>query len=167
MKEPLIVFDGRALQGRRGCRVDALVSSADVAPTILSLAGLAVPESMKGRDLSKLLDGSQDMSDWRDAVLMENFFLQEIHSAGVKKHPDIPGLNDEIIAGNRSYRSRGVRTDRYTYFKYFEHDPVIEELYDLQSDPHEQNNLVSNPEYAQLLNKLRERTEELYEKATE
>ncbi|MDP4694480.1 MAG: hypothetical protein NWS00_08010, partial [Opitutales bacterium] len=83
--------------------------SVDVAPTILSLAGLEVPERMKGVDLSGLLAGTQDMSEWRDSVLMENFFIQEIHSAGIKKHPDIPALNQEIIAGNRSYRTQGVR----------------------------------------------------------
>ena len=167
MKAPLIVFDGRAPKEQRRRRVNAIVSSADVAPTILSLAGVEVPESMKGLDLSKLLDGSQDMSKWRDAVLLENFFLQEIHSAGVKKHPDIPGLNNEIIAGNRSYRSRGVRTDRYKYFKYFEHDPVIEELYDLKADPLEQNNLASDAQYAEVLSRLRDKTRELYAHATE
>ncbi len=168
MKEPLIVFDGRAsANSRRGNRVDAMVSSADIAPTILSLSGLEPPESMKGVDLCKLLDGTQDMTQWRDTVLLENFFLQEIHSAGVKKHKDIPGLNEDIVANNRSYRSRGVRTERYKYFKYFEHDPVIEELYDLKTDPHEQNNLISNPEYAGVLGELREKTEELLARATE
>ncbi|EMI18768.1 mucin-desulfating sulfatase (N-acetylglucosamine-6-sulfatase) [Rhodopirellula maiorica SM1] len=166
MKEPLIVFDGRAPQSQRGRRVDAMVSSVDVAPTILSLAGVEAPEIMKGRDLSGLLSGTQDMSQWRDAVLIENFFLQEIFSSARNKHADIAKINDEIIAGNRSYRTRGVRTDRYKYFSYYEHTPVIEELYDLDADPHEQNNLVSNPEYAELLSKLRKKTEELLAEAT-
>ncbi|MGJ8654344.1 MAG: sulfatase family protein [Opitutaceae bacterium] len=166
MKEPLIVFDGRAPESQRGKRVDAMVSSADVAPTILSLAGLDVPERMKGLDLSGLLNGTQDMSEWRESVLMENYFLQEIHAAGQKKHPDIPALNDEIIAGNRSYRTQGVRTDRFKYFKYHEHDPVIEELYDLEADPYEQNNLVSNPEYAEVLSRLQNETEALLSQAT-
>ncbi len=161
MKEPLIVFDGRAPGSRHGRRVDAMVSSADVAPTILSLAGVEVPPIMKGKNLSGLLDGTQDMSQWRDTVLMENLFIQELHSAATKKNPDIPGLNDELIAGNRSYRTRGVRTDRYKYFKYYEHDPVIEELYDMKADPSEQYNLISNPEHAEILAKLREQTEDL------
>jgi arylsulfatase A-like enzyme len=166
VKEPLIVFDGRAPQSQHGRRVDAMVSSADVAPTILSLAGVEVPAVMKGMNFSHLLDGTQDMSEWRDTVLMENFFIQELHSAAVKKNPDIPGLNDELIADNRSYRTRGVRTERYKYFKYYEHDPAIEELYDLQADPHEMNNLISNPEYESVLNNLREQTEILHAQAT-
>ena len=166
VKEPLIIFDGRsAAKSQQGRRVDAMVSSVDVAPTILSLAGLEVPEIMKGLDLSRILNGTQDMSQWRDAVLMENLFLQELHKATTKKIPDIPALNDEIMAENRSYRTRGVRTERFKYFKYYEHDPVIEELYDLDTDPSEMNNLISNPEYAEVLSDLRKQTEELYTQA--
>jgi arylsulfatase A-like enzyme len=167
VKEPLIIYDPRAPESKRGRRVDAMVSSVDIAPTILALAGIEAPEIMKGCDLSGLLNGTQDMTKWRDTVLIENFFLQEMHAANVKKHPDIPGLNAEIVAGNRSYRSQGVRTDRYKYFKYHEHDPVIEELYDLKTDPREQNNLVSNPEYATVLADMRNRTEKLIRSATE
>lgn len=167
IKEPLIVFDGRAPKSQQGRRENAMVSSADVAPTIVSLAGLEVPEIMKGRDLSGLLNGTQDMSQWRETVLMENFFIQELHTAIIQKNPDIPGLNDELIADNRSYRTRGVRTERYKYFKYHEHDPVIEELYDLETDPSEMNNLISNPEYAEVLTKLRNQMEHLYAEATE
>ena len=167
VKEPLIIFDGRsAAKSQQGRRVNAMVSSVDVAPTILSLAGLEVPEIMKGLDLSRILNGTQDMSQWRDAVLMENLFLQELHKATTKKNPDIPALNDKIMAENRSYRTRGVRTERFKYFKYYEHDPVIEELYDLETDPSEMNNLISNPEYAEVLSDLRKQTEELYTQAT-
>ncbi len=165
IKAPLIVFDGRASMERRGRRVDAMVSSVDIAPTILSLAGLDIPDIMKGCDLSRLLNGTQTPANWRSAVLMENFFIQELHEAKRKKL-DIPKLNDEIVEENRSYRSRGVRTERYKYFKYFEHTPVVEELYDLEKDPHEQNNLISNPEYATVLSELRNKTETLYSDAT-
>lgn len=166
IKAPLIVFDGRAPKDQRGRRVNALTSSVDFAPTMLSMAGLEIPESMQGKDLNGVLNGTEDISQWRSAVLIESLFLQEVHTATERKHPDIPGLNDQIIAGNRSYRSRGVSTDRYKYFQYFEHDPVIEELYDLENDPHEMNNLVSNPEYSEVLSKLRQQTEELHESAT-
>ena len=166
MKEPLIIFDGRATDSQRGRREDAMVSSVDVAPTILSLAGLKAPKVMKGRALNSLLKGTQDMSQWRDTVLLENFFIQEIQVARNKKDFDLAKLNDKVIQGNRSYRTRGARTDRYKYFKYHEHDPVIEELYDLETDPHEMNNLISNPEYADVLAKLRAKTEEFLVEAT-
>lgn len=167
MKQPLIVFDPRAPKSRRGTRVDAMVSSVDIAPTILSLAGLNPPTCMKGRDLGNLVTGTQDLSKWRDTVLMENFFIQEMFGRGRKKGVTLEELNEEVIANNRSYRTRGVRTKRYKYFIYYEHSPVIEELYDMKKDPHEQNNLVSSPEHSDLLEKLRAKTNELQAQATE
>ena len=167
MKEPLIVFDGRAPQSQRGRRVDAMVSSVDVAPTILSLSGLEPPQIMKGRSLSGLLDGTQDMSKWQDTVLMENLFIQKLHSARNKNNGNISKLNEKLIEDNQSYRTRGVRTKRYKYFKYYEHNPVIEELYDMEKDPTEQNNLVLDPEHRELLSEMRNKTEDLYSEATE
>jgi arylsulfatase A-like enzyme len=122
---------------------------------------------MQGKSLIPILDQKQAKSKWRDTVLLENLFLHELHIAGVKKHPDIPGFNDKMVATNRSYRSRGVRTDRYKYFAYFEHKPVIEELYDLNSDPDEQNNLAANPEYATLLADLRAKTKALHQEVAQ
>ena len=68
----------------------------------------------------------------------------------------------------QSYRARGVRKERYKHFKYSDQDPVIEELYDydLDADPHEQNNLVNDPRYADILSKLRTESEKLYALAT-
>ena len=54
-----------------------------------------------------------------------------------------------------------LRMDQYKYFVYYEHNPKIEELYDLEKDPLEQNNLTNDPEHAVLLVKLRDRTEEM------
>ena len=55
--------------------MDALISSVDIAPTIVSMAGLKSPESMQGKDFSTVLNQKQDMSKWRDAVFMEDLFL--------------------------------------------------------------------------------------------
>ncbi len=163
VRAPLIVFDGRNPQ--QGRREKALISSVDMAPTILSLAGVDAPEIMQGRDFSGVLDGTQDMASWRDAVLLENLFLVDLFRS--KSKPNVMEINQQVIDNNESYRSRGVRTERFKYFIYYEHDPVIEELYDVEKDPLEQHNLAGNPEYAEVLKKLRQRTEELYAEAVE
>jgi arylsulfatase A-like enzyme len=163
VKEPLIVFDGRSPESRRGVRVDAMVSSTDIAPTIVSLGGVEPPAAMKGKSLTGLLNGDQDMTKWRDTVLMENFFLQDMYTAQNKKVEDLEKVNQEIIAKNESYRTRGVRTERFKYFKYYEAIPPVEELYDLDKDPHEMNNLAANPEYAPVMADMRKRTADLYE----
>lgn len=171
IKAPLIIWDGRVAGEGKGKRVDPLVSSTDYAPTILTLAGVEVPAKMQGKSLTGILDGTQDLSQWRDANFIENLFIQEVHSAGVVakragKTADFEAINKDIIANNRSYRSRGVVTKRFKYFSYYEHNPQVEELYDLEADPHEQNNLISNPEYATILSNLREQTETLHTQAT-
>ena len=74
-------------------------------------------------------------------------------------------MNQSLIDTNKSYRSRGVRTDRWKYIVYYEHSPRIEELYDIDNDPLEQNNLVNNLEHIEILKALRKKTEYLYHKA--
>lgn len=163
VKAPLIVFDGRMAESKKGRREDALISSVDMAPTMLALAGVKAPSIMQGRDFSRILHQVQDKSEWRDAALMENLFLVDLFRS--KGKPNVLEINQKVIDGNESYRSRGVRSKRWKYFIYYEHDPVIEELYDLEKDPQEQNNLVNNPEHADVLKKLRKHTEKLYSDA--
>lgn len=165
VKAPLIVFDGRVPESKRGRREAALISSVDVAPTILSLAGVEKPVNMQGSDFSGILNQTQDLSKWQDAVLMENLFLASMYK--VRNKENVDEINDNEIAANKSYRSRGVRTARWKYFVYYEHNPPIEELYDLDKDPLEQKNLVNNPEFAEVLKKLQVRTEELYLEAVQ
>ncbi|MFC1763458.1 sulfatase-like hydrolase/transferase [Planctomycetota bacterium] len=165
VRAPLIVFDGRMDASKQGRREEALISSVDMAPTILALAGLKAPSSMQGRDFSGILNQTQDMSQWRYAVLMENLFL--LAMLGSKNKENYAEINQKMIDENQSYRSRGVRTRRWKYFVYYQHNPPIEELYDLEKDPQELKNLVANPEYAEVLSKLRKRTEELYLEAVQ
>jgi arylsulfatase A-like enzyme len=163
MKAPLIVFDGRMPQSKRGRREEALISSVDVAPTTLALAGLKPPPSMQGTDFSRILDQTQDMAQWQQSVFMEQMFVMSLRKARRKGNGE--EANKRQIAQNKSYRCHGVRSDRWKYFVYYEHDPVVEELYDLEKDPLEQKNLVNDPEHAERLKKLRNHTEQMYAEA--
>ena len=164
VKAPLIIWDGRTAEKDKGRRENALISTTDFAPTILALTGQPIPESIQGVSLTPLLDGTADRKAWRQSVFLENLFIQEVFAELVKASrtgikPDLPKINSDIIAGNRSYRSRGVRTHRYKYFAYFEHDPVIEELYDLETDPDEMHNLSESADHQEILQQLRAQTE--------
>ena len=59
--------------------------------------------------------------------------------------------------------SEGVRTKDWKYFRYV-NDKTSEELYDLNADPAEINNLAKDSEYISTLNTLRGQCEELIEK---
>jgi arylsulfatase A-like enzyme len=140
IRVPLIVFDPRAEVRVQGITPEQMALNVDIAPTILELAGLEVPQEMQGRSLAPLLSGGNP--EWRTDFLCEHLF----------EHPKIP-------------KSEGVRTERWKYIRYFEQRPVYEELYDLENDPHEAHNLMGHPRYAGELERLRKRCNELIQKA--
>jgi arylsulfatase A-like enzyme len=132
---PLIVYDPRLPAGKRGRSIAAMALNIDFAPTLLDLAGLSVPSSMQGRSLMPLVAGDRP-ADWRTEFFYEHHTLPEI----------IPP-------------SEGVRTERWSYFRWLKPNPESEELYDLQTDPLAARNLAPDPQYAEALARLRARWE--------
>lgn len=106
-----------------GSRPPQLVSSLDLAPTILELAGVEIPDTVQGRSLWPLLADAR--TPWRDVLLYEYF--QEYG-------PGVPSI-------------LGVRSARWKYVTYPELTGDINELYDLEADPLELRNLISDPAY--------------------
>ena len=113
-----------------------IVSSLDLAPTILESAGANVPASMQGRSLWPLLEG--DPVSWRDTLLYEYF--QEYG-------PGVPTI-------------LGVRTERWKYVTYPDLPEDIGELYDLEKDPGELHNLIGKPRYAHIVRLMQGRLEQ-------
>lgn len=133
IRTPLIIHDPRAPE-RHGTRPTPMTLNIDVAPTILRLAGLDPAPGIQGRDLSPLLAG--DTPEWREDWFYEHLF----------EHDTIP-------------KTEGVRNDRWKYFRYLDTDPVHEELYDLESDPQELDNLAGAERAREQLQQMRERLE--------
>jgi len=167
---------------RPGAVVDALVSLADLAPTVLEAAGVRPPEVMTGRSLTALLRGQSQPG--RDRVFVER-----------ERHAD-------VRAGHLSYPVRAIRTRDFLYVRNFRPDrwpagdPELffavgpfgdidggptksllldrradtaiapffrlatakrpaEELYDLRKDPAQMNNVAGRPEYRAAQQRLR------------
>lgn len=137
IRVPLIVFDPRVEEESRGALPALPVLNIDIAPTLLDLAGVEIPVSMQGRSLAPLLAGESSRA-WRTDFFVEHLF----------DHPEIP-------------KHEGVRGARYKYARYFEQEPVYEELYDLLTDPLETRNLAGESAYLEILAQLRRRTDEL------
>ncbi|MDC0268985.1 DUF4976 domain-containing protein, partial [Akkermansiaceae bacterium] len=110
--------------------VDPIALNVDIAPTILELAGVPVPESMQGRSLVPLMTGSTP-SDWRDSFIFSYNIDPEFPAAAVVPHL---GLR----------RADGLKLVNYS------DDSSWNELYDASrdGDPYEINNLYSLPERA-------------------
>ncbi len=138
IRVPLLVYDPRADRKRRGVTLDQMALNVDIAPTILELAGLKVPQQMQGRSLVPLLNGKRPK--WRTDFFYEHLF----------EHKTIA-------------KSEALRTQRWKYARYVDFD--YEELYDLDNDPAETINLAKDDKYQGILKSLRKHCNELAEKA--
>ncbi len=137
LRIPFIIYDPRVSKNRRGRVSDEMVLNIDAPATMLDLAGLTVPAQYQGCSAAPLLKDSIS-PEWR-----EDFFCEHLMD-----HPDIP-------------KWEGVRGKRYVYARYFEQDPVYEFLHDLKTDPNQLINLAVNPEYNDVLEKMRTRCDTL------
>jgi len=118
---------------KAGSTASELVLTIDLAPTVLSLAGLTPPATMEGRSLVPILNG--EPRDWRKSFLVEYY-------------------SDTVFPRVLTMGYAAVRTDRYKYIEYSELQNM-NELYDLQADPYEERNLISAPAAAPILERLR------------
>lgn len=102
---------------------EKMVLNIDIGPTILDLAGAAIPASMHGQSFAPLL--LPEDTEWRTDFLYEYFIDPKAVST-----PTIFGLRNETY----SYMTYEGVWDSY-------------ELYDLKTDPDQQNNLLGNITY--------------------
>lgn len=107
----------------QGKQTDALVELLDIAPTLLDLAGLETPSHMAGRSLLPLLKG--ETSTHRDYIRCEYYDALSL-------------VNPSRVhwEGSRATMIRGHRYKLVTY-----HGHETGELFDLQKDPEEFDNL--------------------------
>ncbi len=109
-----------------------LVQNIDFAPTFLDYASVSIPDDMQGKSLRKILSGNTP-SDWREAVYYHYYEYPGPHA--VKRH-------------------FGIRTHTHKLIHFY-HDVDEWEMYDLENDPHEMNNLYGKPEYRSLQGQLK------------
>jgi arylsulfatase A-like enzyme len=122
---------------------DAMLSPMDMFPTIFGIADLN-HSGIDGINLSKVIVNEEE--DKRDAILLMN--LTHFNNAA-------------LINGLDTYR--GVRTKQYTYARY--EDKTSWLLFDNINDPYQMNNLVDDPDYIPLINRLDLKLDELLTEA--
>ena len=116
-----------------------LTQNIDYAPTFLDLAGVEVPKDMHGVSLVSLLEGKKP-AEWRDALYYHYYESHDSH----------------MVAAHY-----GVRTERYKLVRYYEPQWDTWEMFDLEEDPNEMNNIAENKDYAAIRSKLEQRLVEL------
>lgn len=121
-------------QFKAGLVSDGLVELTDLAPTLLELAGAPFPDHLVGKSLLPILRGEADPHTHRDQVRCEYYRAL---------NPDGPGREDGSFG---VHFGTMLRRGRYKLCVYHGHPHG--ELFDLETDPHEFNNLWDAPEYA-------------------
>jgi len=119
--------------------VTKLTQNIDFAPTFLDAAGVSVPKDMHGESLLPLLSGKVP-EDWRKSIYY-HYYEEGEHN--VPKH-------------------EGVRTENYKLIHFYEKKSW--ELYDLQKDPNEMNNVFADSAYTEIKHKLEAELERLKKK---
>ena len=135
-RTPLLV---RLPGGKKG-DVAELVQNIDYGPTILDLAGIEKPEEMHGESFLPLLKGEK-VPEWRNSLYYHFYEYPAEHA--VRRH-------------------FGVRTDRYKLIRYY-NDFDCWELYDIQEDPSEMNNLYGKPGTEEITQELKAELKRLQE----
>jgi arylsulfatase A-like enzyme len=125
-----------------------LVLNTDFAPTFLDYADASIPDEMQGRSFREILHG-ETPDDWRTSM----YYRYWMHGNGASRPAHY-----------------GIRTQRYKLIFYYGlpldmtgTEPIRTmpgwELYDLERDPHELDNVYEDPKYTDVISDLKQ---ELY-----
>jgi arylsulfatase A-like enzyme len=163
IKVPLIVkYPGTVLAGEV---TDELVSFVDFAPTVLSLAGINVPGHLQGQAfagaqkaqpreyiyaakdrMDPAMDNRRSVRDKRYKYIRN--YMPERPYVQFLPYRDQMALMQELFRYEKEGKLDQVQA------LWFQKTKPIEELYDTWEDPHEVNNLASDPRYNDILKRL-------------
>jgi len=145
---------------RAGTESNELVGNVDVAPTVLELAGVEADKSLDGRSITPFLH-DPELTTLRP-YLFESFVeSSDVVEAGAIAEPgdqsssttararSSAGATASILAPPKDYE--GIRLGPYKYIAWPDGE---KELYDLEKDPYELNNIVRVPNYFPIRNYL-------------
>ncbi|ARV16852.1 sulfatase [Polaribacter sp. SA4-12] len=109
-----------------------IITNIDFAPTLLDLANIETSVSMQGKSFQPILFGNTP-NDWQQSMYYHYYEFPYWHH--VQPH-------------------YGIRTERYT-LAHFYHNIDVWELYDLKKDPKQINNSINDPQYTNVVSKLK------------
>ena len=115
-----------------------IITNIDFAPTLLELAGIKTTQKMQGTSFVPVLEGNTP-KDWQDAMYYHYYEFPFWHH--VQPH-------------------YGIRTQKYT-LAHFYYNIDVWELYDLEKDPNQMNNIYNDPNYTSTITELKAKLKNL------
>ena len=137
-KIPLIIRYPKLIS--KGRKTNALISAVDIMPTLLGLLDIPTPSNVDGDDLSSTACGQDDCGAGIVYLQYEGF--------GFPERPE--------------HIWRAVRSGDWLYTYTFLDGPT--QLFNLESDPYQINNLINSSEYKPIRKELREKMQEKADK---
>ncbi|MEM9143877.1 MAG: sulfatase [Bacteroidota bacterium] len=140
LRMPFVIRYPKKIKG--GQRIDDIILNIDFAALMADYAGVPQPDYMQGRSFRGILEGNPP-EDWRDKM----YYRYWLH------HPYRPA-------------HFGIRDDRYKLALFYGQDlgkrgtskettPPQWEFYDLEEDPNELHNAIADPQYAEVIAKMK------------
>lgn len=166
LKVPMIIrYPGKL---RAGDQDDRLISFVDLAPTLLSMAGIKVPGWMDGRAFEGTYKCKEERGYIHAAADRFDESYDMIRAVRDKRfkylknfQPDKPyylplDYRENMASMQELLRMNKEGTLNEIQAQWFRSSKPEEELFDTENDPHELNNLAGDPEFADKLKELRE-----------
>lgn len=119
-----------------------IITNIDFAPTLLDLANIKTEQKMQGQSFKSILKGKTP-ADWQKGMYYHYYEFPYWHH--VQPH-------------------YGIRTQKYT-LAHFYYNIDIWELYDLEKDPTQINNIIADPQYANVVTDLKAQLKALMKKS--
>lgn len=152
---------------KRGLVSDSLISSVDLAPTILHLAGVPIPATVQGQSFARVLTNPKAKireaiyaeKNWHDyedrvrALRTERFKYIRNDYNDLAGTPSADAGRSPTMDSLRRLNKAGKLTPLQA--RIFQQPRPAEELYDLKTDPLEIKNLANDPRHAKTLSELR------------
>ena len=132
VRVPLIIYDPRV---KKHHDVEDMVANVDLAATILDFSGVKSDLKTHGISLVPYVNNGSSKYKRKELMIEHLWDFQPIPS------------------------SEGIRTEQWKYFRY-RTIKATEELYDLENDPQELNNLASNTKYKIILQNMRDKLDQ-------
>lgn len=128
---------------RPNTEVKGMTQNIDFSPTFLDFCGIDIPEDMQGESFKEMVETGEVPGDWRQSLYYHYYEFPGFHS--VRAH-------------------YGVKMERYKLMHFYKEG--IWELYDLETDPTEMQNIYGKEETERITRELKQelaRLQNLYE----